>query len=128
MKVKKYALMAAALAFLCTCGFAAVSIAADPGPAEMELKTSAGKKPAKFPHKAHQDKFACGDCHHSAADGKQVAYKDGDAIGKCESCHDGSLANAKVANYMKAAHENCKGCHKEKGGPTKCADCHPAAK
>lgn len=41
----------------------------------------------------------------------------------CTSCHEGTPA--KIEIDKKAAHgDSCKGCHKEKGGPTKCNDCH----
>lgn len=126
--IKKSVICAAAFAFVFSLTVAGgVSLAADAGPVEMTLKTAKGKKPATFPHKKHQDMLKCGDCHHTkTADGKKGPYVAGKE-GKCESCHDGkSIANKKVANYMKAAHENCKGCHKaQKKGPTKCAGCHP---
>ena len=105
-----------------------VSVASNAGPADMVLKTAAGKKHATFPHKAHQDLMPCAECHHTkAADGSKGPYEAGKEA-KCESCHDGSLSKD-VADYKKAAHKNCKGCHKKgldgKKGPTKCAGCHP---
>ena len=126
MKIKKYALVGAALAFALTltvAGFAS----ANNGPEVIEMTSAAAKKPATFPHKKHQEdlKIACAECHHTmTADGKQGPYEAGKEA-KCESCHDGvKVTNAKVDSLMKAAHENCKGCHKEKNGPSKCGDCH----
>jgi len=41
----------------------------------------------------------------------------------CTACHEGTPA--KIAVDKAAAHgATCKDCHKEKGGPTKCGDCH----
>ena len=46
----------------------------------------------------------------------------GEKLG-CEACHKGEPA--KIAIDKDAAHgAACKDCHKEKGGPTKCNDCH----
>ena len=119
--VKKIVLFVAAAAFVISVG-AGISVAGNAGPAEMVLKTSAGKKPANFPHKKHQDMMKCDKCHHSkAADGTKGAYVAGQE-GKCESCH------ASPKDYKTVAHKNCKGCHKAgldgKNGPTKCAGCH----
>jgi len=122
---KKIVLCVAAMALALTVA-AGVSLANN-GPAEMVLKTSAGKKPAQFPHKAHQDLMECATCHHTKnADGSKGPYVAGQE-GTCESCHDGSMPG-KVKDYKGAAHENCKGCHKAgyngKNGPTKCGGCH----
>ena len=118
---KKIVLCVAALAFVFSVA-AGISVAGNAGPAEMVLKTDAGKKPATFPHKKHQDLMKCEQCHHTkAADGKQGPYVAGKEA-KCASCH-----TAKGA-YKKVAHKNCKGCHKAgfegKNGPTKCKGCH----
>ncbi len=108
-----------------------VGVAADPGPADMVLKTAAGKKPANFPHKTHQDTIACADCHHGKdADGKQVAGTADGPFDKCESCHNKDMANVKLNSFKLAAHANCKECHKKvakegKAAPTKCLGCHP---
>lgn len=41
----------------------------------------------------------------------------------CTACHPGEPA--KIAIDKDAAHgAACKDCHKDKGGPTKCNDCH----
>ena len=119
---KKIVLCLAVLAMVC--GFSAISMAGE-GPENITIDTPKKKSTVPFPHWAHQASAECGDCHHSKnADGSQGAYVAGQA-GKCSSCHDGSLANKKVATAKKAAHVNCKGCHKaEKKGPTKCGECH----
>lgn len=125
---KKSVIYAAVVAFVFSMVMAGVTIAAHhAGPAEMTLKTKKGKKPAAFPHKKHQEMMDCAECHHSkGADGKQQAYSKGMKIAKCETCHDGTMANKKVATYKNAAHVNCKGCHKaKKKGPTGCTKgCH----
>ena len=119
---KKIVLCLAVLAMVC--GFSAISMAGE-GPENITIDTPKKKSTVPFPHWAHQATVECGGCHHSKnADGTQGAYKAGEE-GKCSSCHDGSLANKKVATAKKAAHVNCKGCHKAKGaGPTKCNTCH----
>ena len=133
--IKNALICACAVAFLC---FAGMSIASDPGPADMVLQAEKDKakkpKPAVFPHKMHQEVAKCADCHHSAKDGKQVAYEDGQKIEKCESCHfKGSGLSKKVETFKGAAHENCKGCHKTvveakpelKDAFKGCLPCHP---
>lgn len=135
--IKKALLTAAAVAFLIG-GVAAIS-SANNGPEEMTLQTtgSAKPKPAFFPHKAHQDKFACAECHHTMADGKQVPYTEGMEIGKCESCHNSEKLAGKMAGKEKldtfkgAAHTNCLGCHKEEAAKDEakkdlksCKTCH----
>ncbi len=46
----------------------------------------------------------------------------GEKLG-CEACHKGEPAKIEIDKA--AAHgAACKDCHKEKGGPTKCGDCH----
>lgn len=125
--IKKSIIISIALVFVVGGFLAGNALAADKGPAEMTLKTAAGKKPAHFPHAKHQEKLGCGDCHHGAADGKQVAYVDGQEIHKCEHCHNGEMANPKLKNFKGAAHANCKGCHQKHKdvAPTKCNGCHP---
>jgi len=119
---------AVALVFAFNFAVVGVSTANDKGPAEMVLKTEAGKKPATFPHAAHQAKNPCSECHHSkGADGKKAAYVEGQAIEKCVTCHNADSANEKLNSFKKVAHEKCKGCHKAKkaeGASTKCATCH----
>lgn len=111
---KKILIWAFAALFLCLAGFSM----ADNGPTEMTLqatKDPAKKpKPAVFPHKAHQERLACAECHHGAKDGKQVAYIDGQEIQKCESCHyKGSGMPEKLETFKDAAHQNCRECHKQ---------------
>jgi len=132
--MKKILICAFAVTFLCIAG---ISIA-DNGPAEMTLqaeKDAAKKpKPAVFPHAKHQEIAKCGECHHSAKDGKQVAYVEGQEIAKCESCHfKGSGLPKKVETFKAAAHVNCKDCHKEAAAANPelkdkfkgCNPCHP---
>ncbi len=132
--MKKILVYGVALAFLCTT--ALVAVANDKGPAEMTLQATvdANKKPkpAVFPHAKHQEKLACGECHHTKGDdGKQVAFTDGMKIQKCETCHNKAAGMPKgLQTFKDAAHKNCKGCHKETGKKelTKCSNCHPKKK
>jgi hypothetical protein len=133
--IKKFVLCAAALAFVFSLTIAGgTCFASDPGPAEMTLKAEKGNKPVKFGHKAHQDMYACGDCHHAkGADGKQAPLAEGAAVEKCATCHNADIADPKLNSFKGAAHANCKGCHKDaakegKAAPTKCAGCHPKKK
>jgi hypothetical protein len=111
---------------------------ADNGPAEMTLQAEKDKakkpKPAFFPHAKHQEAAQCADCHHGAADGKQVAYSEGMEIQKCESCHyKGAEMPKGLDSFKGAAHKNCKDCHakvvEEKPELaekfSKCMPCHP---
>jgi hypothetical protein len=120
----------------CLC-FAGISLANN-GPAEMVLQAETDKakkpKPAVFPHAKHQEIAKCADCHHSAKDGKQVAYAEGQEIQKCETCHfKASGMEKKIATFKGAAHKNCKACHKKtaKAKPELaakfkgCLPCHP---
>ncbi len=120
--------------FLCFAGI----VIADNGPAEMTLQAEKDKaskpKPAVFPHAKHQEIAECGDCHHGAADGKQVPYEEGQEIGKCESYHfSGNGMDKKIETFKNAAHVNCKDCHKEvvsskpelKDKFKGCLPCHP---
>lgn len=128
--LKKMTLLAAAFS-LVLCVTVGTSFAEqNKGPEEIVLKTAKAAKPAKFPHKKHQDKLECSACHHSkTADGKQGPYIAGEEK-KCETCHNGDMANAKLNSFKNAGHAACKECHKkeEKGGnknaPTKCNGCH----
>ncbi len=105
--MKKLVLCAAAFTMLFGFALAGGAMASDDkGPAEMTLKTEAGKKPAVFPHAKHQtsDKVTCDDCHKG-------------------------LDVKKMASEKDYAHkEGCKSCHKTKGVSTKCDTCHPKAK
>lgn len=121
--LKKTISIAAACA-LALCLSAGISAASDD---VMTLTTASGKKPATFPHKAHQEKLQCADCHHTQnADGTQGPYVAGEEK-PCESCHNDTMANKKLNSFKNAAHANCKECHKNdpnKKAPTKCNGCH----
>lgn len=108
--MKKAAVLIALLFGLVVAGIAF----ANNGPAKIDFP--GGKKGVvHFEHAKHQASETCGDCHHGEGHSE---YKEGMAIGKCVTCHEGK-------KVKKAFHTNCKGCHKEKGaGPTKCNDCH----
>jgi hypothetical protein len=91
------------------------------GPADITLQTESKRKPADFPHRQHQDSYACTVCHH-AKDEVMV-------IDKCASCHTLDISNPDVNSYKKAAHKQCKGCHKVENkegseAPIKCSGCH----
>ena len=91
------------------------------GPADITLQTESKRKPADFPHRQHQDSYACTVCHH-AKDEVMV-------IDKCASCHTLDISNPDVNSYKKAAHKQCKGCHKvvnkeDSKAPIKCSGCH----
>ena len=99
--MKKVVILGVAVAFLCAAGFASMTMAEeDKGPETITLQTEAAKKPAVFPHRAHQDRgIECDKCHKSENFAKGAWTKD-------------------------AGHALCKDCHKENGGPTKCGTCH----
>ncbi len=64
-----------------------------------DVYTYEGKGVCTFNHKAHADSLGC------------------------EACHQGEPAKIEVTKD--SAHSTvCKDCHKEKGGPTKCNECH----
>ena len=91
------------------------------GPEEITLMTETARKPAKFPHRQHQEVYSCTACHH-AKDEIMV-------IDKCANCHTKEMSNSDVNSYKKAAHKLCKDCHKEvndlgKDAPIKCSGCH----
>jgi predicted CXXCH cytochrome family protein len=99
----------------------AYGVEASIGPADIILQTETARKPADFPHRQHQDSYACTACHH-ARDEVMV-------IDKCDSCHTKDISNPVVNSYKKAAHKLCKDCHKEvniagSDAPIKCSGCH----
>ena len=106
----------------------------DKGPAEITLNAD-GKKPALFPHAAHQEKLGdCGSCHHYVdKDGVRNPCDDGtpqEYFQKCDSCHNADFANEKLRTWKDIGHGLCKACHtakKDEGAPTKCNDCHVKA-
>ncbi len=96
---------------------------ADNGPETIVLE--AGKKGnVTFHHHKHQEKIACGECHHGPGHSE---YKEGMEIQECDKCHNKQNAEMpkKLQKTMNAFHKNCKDCHKKEGhGPTKCSGCH----
>ncbi|SDP18693.1 cytochrome c3 family protein [Desulforhopalus singaporensis] len=117
----KKILACSAIAMLVLTGSAVLSMGSDTGPEEITMvgSKSAKPKPAVFPHKMHQEKFECAECHHGMADGKQVPYAEGMEIQKCETCHNEEVLAGKTADKLKldtikgAGHGNCLACHKE---------------
>ena len=113
-----------------------MGMASEKGEAEYVLKSTIDgakkAKPAFFPHAKHQAVLQCASCHHGKdADGKQVAYQEGQKIETCESCHNSKAGMpSKLDTFKEAAHARCKACHKsmkkegKKTGPTKCSACH----
>ena len=55
-----------------------LGMASDAGPENMELKSYAGKKTARFPHRKHQENFACKECHKQNSESAPT---------KCSGCH-----------------------------------------
>jgi len=94
-----------------------------------------GKKPALFPHKAHQDRLKdCGACHHYVKDNVPAPCDDGtpqEEYKQCTACHNADFANEKLRTWKDIGHGLCKACHtkmKADGAPTKCGACHPKKK
>lgn len=104
----------------------------DFGPEKMLLSAAHSRKPARFPHKEHQKKIECAECHHTKdAQGHQLPYFDGMMIQRCATCHNkDNMPNSKLSSFKLVAHYSCKGCHKrlseaEKAGPiSDCIGCH----
>jgi len=129
--MKKMLLLSALLLCVCAIGLASTAGAADKGPAEITLQATVDPAPtpkaAMFPHATHQAKMECGTCHHGkGADGKRVAYTEGQKIEKCETCHNSKAGMPeKVNTFKNAAHVLCQDCHKkEKPELAKCGVCH----
>lgn len=105
-----------------------LGIASDAGPENMELKSSAGKKTARFPHRKHQENFACKECHHAKTEASDKSpYAEGMEIKKCIVCHNkDDMSNPQLNSFKLAAHGLCKECHKQNkdSAPTKCSGCH----
>lgn len=94
----------------------------DIGSETMTLKTTEERKPAKFPHRQHQNIMSCMKCHH--INGSTITVR------RCVSCHNDGMKNEKLNDLKKAAHLLCSGCHKlakqeGKPAPTRCSGCHP---
>ena len=99
--MKKAIIYAVAVVFLSVAGFAGMGMASDDkGAAEYTLATEAGKKPATFPHAAHQERIESDTCH------KDANYTPG-------------------AWTKDSGHALCKDCHKANKASTKCGTCHP---
>ncbi len=148
--MKKALICGVALAFLCSLGFAGISLAdkVDKGKADITMKGDAKKpKPAQFPHAKHQETLKCGDCHHGMADdGKQIPYAEGQKTEGCATCHNaeklagktidiGGKKPLKLDTMKGAGHGNCKKCHtaeakkdEAKKDLKKCTTCHPKKK
>jgi len=142
----KKVLACSVASFFIFCGVATFAGAdTDKGPAEIKLISKTSKKPklAVFPHKVHQEKFECGECHHGIADGKQVPYVEGQKIEQCATCHNKEKLAGKTKGKLKLdtpkgfGHGDCLACHKAmaKKDPalkakkiTKCSTCHPKKK
>jgi len=125
---KKSLILLVIAAFVMSLGLGVSMSLADNGPEEIVLGAD-GKKPATFPHKAHQEKSDCGTCHHKDDGGKRVALTADElgTIAKCDSCHNADFANEKLRTWKDIGHGQCKDCHtkmKDQGAPTKCTDCH----
>lgn len=102
--MKKVLIYGVTFAFICVTGFVGVSMASDDmdkGPADITLQTADAKKPAQFPHAAHQERI------------------------ECDKCHKDANFAAAGAWTKDAGHALCKECHKENGASTKCGTCHP---
>lgn len=116
------------ITFLLVAGGLSFASDTETGPETMELKSPAGKKAARFPHKKHQDSFACKECHHTRAeDSVQSPYVEGMQIEKCIVCHNpDDMSNNRLNSFKLAAHGLCKECHKQNkdSAPTKCSGCH----
>jgi len=103
----------------------------DKGPIDIVLRTKTAHKPARFPHRSHQDRFPCGDCHHSKDNNNRlITYYEGMEIKRCTACHNRFMQNSKLNSFRLASHTRCKECHRQmakdgKAGPIdKCTGCH----
>jgi hypothetical protein len=125
----KYAALAA-IVFCFAMITAEVSFAGSTGPDDFTMQTPEAKKPAKFPHKKHQETIKCEECHHTMmADGKKGPYVAGQEK-RCESCHNKDFKNTELNSLKAVGHARCKECHKKmeaagnKNAPVKCTGCH----
>ncbi len=120
--------------FLACILFASCALAAETntGPETMVLRSTIDpdKKPrtATFPHREHQARLDCAECHHGQdAGGKLAPYAPGQKIAQCESCHNTKAEgmNQDYNTFQKAAHANCRGCHQQSDAKlAKCSVCH----
>jgi hypothetical protein len=135
---KKSLVLLIVTAFVMSLGLGVtISLADDTKGPEERLLNPDGKKPALFPHRAHQEREKCGTCHHYVDDAgvRQPATDDPlsnvGKIAKCDTCHNADFANEKLRKWKDIGHGLCKACHKKKkadGAPTKCGACHPKKK
>ena len=123
---KKSLILVLVTAFVMSLGFGVTMTLAGEGPETITLNED-GKKPAQFPHWAHQEKNECATCHHSqGADSKKGPYVAGEEKA-CSTCHNADFTNEKLRTFKDIGHGLCKECHKEMkeaGAPTKCTGCH----
>ncbi|NLZ18121.1 MAG: cytochrome c3 family protein [Desulfobulbaceae bacterium] len=122
------------IVFLACTSFTSIALAAatDTGPESMILRSTIDpdKKPrtATFPHREHQSRYNCAECHHSmGADGQQIPYVTGQAIAKCESCHNTKVEgmNTEYNTFQKVGHAKCRECHRQTDTKlVKCTVCH----
>ena len=129
--MKKMLVYGAILAFCCAPYLVVDATASNKGPAEITLQSTIDPattpKPAQFPHGTHQARLECKTCHHGkGADGKRIAFAEGQKIEKCETCHNSKAGMPdKVNTFKNAAHAQCQDCHKkDKPELAKCGVCH----
>lgn len=101
----------------------------DIGPEEIVLKSPSRIRSARFPHRRHQEKFTCGQCHHAKNEaGVKIPYKEGMLVRKCIVCHNReAMISPKLNTFKLIAHSLCKECHKRQknsSAPTRCSGCH----
>ncbi|MDW7773404.1 MAG: cytochrome c3 family protein [Desulfobulbaceae bacterium] len=110
--MKKVVILGVAVAFLCAAGFSSMTLAEDEdkGPAEITLQTEEAKKPAVFPHAAHQERIECAKCHEDPNYVPGAWTKEaGHAL--CQECHK-NVEDAEQAKELK----KCTTCHPKKNG------------
>jgi hypothetical protein len=129
--MKKTLICGVFVAFCCIPCSLGIATTADKGSLEITLQSTIDPtkpaKPAQFPHGQHQARLECRTCHHSkSAEGKRLAYVDGQKIEKCETCHNSKAGLPdKISTFKNAAHTLCQGCHrKNKPELVKCTVCH----
>ncbi|MCK5340130.1 MAG: cytochrome c3 family protein, partial [Desulfobulbaceae bacterium] len=120
--MKTRLLLAGSVAVFCLSFGTAYTAEVDIGPDSITMKSIQSKKPAKFPHRFHQDFMACMKCHHT----KDRTM----TIEKCYKCHNQDIGNEKLDTLKEVGHTLCKDCHKAarkagKNAPGKCSTCHP---
>lgn len=125
---KKTLIIPTLVFFCCSLVASGLSMASDTGPEKMLIQTAAAKKPARFPHRKHQESFECKECHHAKTDdGVKYPYVENMEVKKCVTCHNkDDMSNPKLNSFKLAAHGLCKECHKNNSdsAPTKCSGCH----